>query len=253
MRILVGLVCLVAVVTASKFDFEIEVLEKHTRFSQKIATDLNENQVFYDTPAHNDVFESHVIQDFKQGLQLSCVTSLRECHLTDIDLENYPNAGNTTEGIVHMWNKGVNSIVDEASTLVEHKLILTGTEIVNTAFLSLEMRSMLTKFGFPLYKAEPIPKDAVVEKLKYAPRHKRQTGGLNQFDCGTQEPEVKYGYTDGRSCNHLFLCQPRTDSNGGVTCGNRHITVNLFYRCLCCPGHFTLNDPKNCQCFRFGA
>ena len=45
-------------------DFEIHVLEKQSRFVQKIQTDLNTNHVYYVTPAHNDVYESHRIQDF---------------------------------------------------------------------------------------------------------------------------------------------------------------------------------------------
>ena len=40
------------------------MLEKQSRFVQKVQTDLNTDHVYYATPAHNDVLESHRLQDF---------------------------------------------------------------------------------------------------------------------------------------------------------------------------------------------
>ncbi|KAK3083713.1 hypothetical protein FSP39_001933, partial [Pinctada imbricata] len=145
--------------------FDIHVLEKQARYVQKIQTELNTDHVYYHTPAHNHVLESHRMQDFTRDYQVTCIPALKECHLAKIDQINYPNAGNLTEAIVHMWNKGVNSIVDETADVIDHKLIRTGNEIINTAFLSQKMRDLVAKFGYPLYMTKPVPKDAVIHRI----------------------------------------------------------------------------------------
>ncbi|XP_062604263.1 uncharacterized protein LOC134266048 [Saccostrea cucullata] len=156
---------------ANQLNFEIGVIEKGTRYIQKVQTNLYTNHVYYSTPAHNDIAESHKIQDFNKGMQITCIPSLQECHLMSIDTTTYQNAGNLTESIVHMWNNGINTIVDENSTLIQQHVTLFGTEIINTAFLSQEMRKMLQTFRYPLYRTKLIPDGAAIVNYPLKANH----------------------------------------------------------------------------------
>lgn len=43
----------------------MEIREGKARFVEKIQTNLQQNTVRYDVPAHNNVLETHKMQDFK--------------------------------------------------------------------------------------------------------------------------------------------------------------------------------------------
>ena len=46
--------------------FDLHIVERPVRYVQKVVTDLAENHVTYHVPSHNNVLESHKIQDFKK-------------------------------------------------------------------------------------------------------------------------------------------------------------------------------------------
>ena len=46
--------------------FDMNIVERPARYVQRVVTDLSDNHVMYQTPAHNTVLESHKIQDFQR-------------------------------------------------------------------------------------------------------------------------------------------------------------------------------------------
>ncbi|XP_076078925.1 uncharacterized protein LOC143048970 [Mytilus galloprovincialis] len=100
--------CVVTANMDMKFDYH--VIEGNARYLENIEANLAENTVKIHTPAHNDVMESYLLQDFRQGKQMKCLPALKQCRLRDMDRETAADAGQVTEGFIHRWNKGDNTI-----------------------------------------------------------------------------------------------------------------------------------------------
>lgn len=241
-----------------KFDYQIR--EGNARFVEKVETKLEKNVVEYYVPQHNDVMESYKIQDFKQNKQITCLPSLKECRLRDIDTaEMGGNAGAVAESFLNGWNKGVNSISSDKAKVVQELYYVVGPELSDTVSLGEELRRFYEKFGYPLYQEKKVPKDAEIVQIapgKTNRRTKRQITVLNPLNCQGETPKMVFGMDTGRSCNYIRLCQQLEGTHTLVPindCPDFHITSPLVFTCSCCPwvnSPVIQNDGGDCACTR---
>ncbi|CAG2239356.1 unnamed protein product [Mytilus edulis] len=244
-------VILVSFVTAFDLKFDYQIREGNARFVENIETNLGKNIVKIHTPAHNDVLESYLMQDFQKGKQIRCLPSLRQCRLRDIDRKTSSDAGKVTESYVHSWNKGTNSISSTNATVIKEMYYVDGEEVVNTVELGEDLRTFYESFEYPLYIEKNIPSDAKVLNIASSSgrRFKRQFQSLNN-GCDGQDPKRVFGVDSGRSCNYLKICEEVAVVNGNrvfTDCDNVHITSPLAYVCVCCPW-VTVINPKGSEC-----
>ncbi|XP_063420750.1 uncharacterized protein LOC134705967 [Mytilus trossulus] len=231
-------VLFLSAVAAYEMKFDYHISEGKARFLEKIETNLEKNVVKIHVPAHNDILESYRMQDFQKGKQITCLPSLRECRLRDIDRQIAVDAGQMTEAFIRSWNNGVNSITSSNSTVIEELYYLSG-EIIDTVTLGESLKQFFEGFGFPLYQETKIPQGAEVLKIvkSSGTRVKRSLGTLSS-DCKGQAPKRKYGVDSGASCNYLKICSKVGIVNGAqvfTDCNNIHIHSPLAYVCVCCP------------------
>lgn len=240
----------------SDMNFDMEIKEGKARFVEKIRTNLQQNTVRYDVPAHNNVFETHKMQDFKSGLQITCLPKLEQCRLRTIAGSVAAPAGNLTESIVHSWNQGINSISHDESVVVTEYYYLE-SKINDTFGMGKDLRKFLDSFGYPLYKEVKVPEDATIMNItsRGPTRVKRQMQTLNN-DCNGEGFKTVYGVDSGASCNYLKICQDVREVNQQYVfadCNNVHITSPLVYRCQCCPAATSIVVNGNqCACSKMG-
>ncbi|XP_071153294.1 uncharacterized protein [Mytilus edulis] len=248
---------LVSFVTAFDLKFDYQISEGKARFVENIETNLGKNIVKIHTPAHNDVLESYLMQDFQKGKQIRCLPSLRQCRLRDIDRKTSSDAGKVTESFVHSWNKGTNSISSINATVIREMYYVDGEEVANTVSLGEDLRKFYESFEYPLYMEKNIPTDAVVLNITNTSgrRFKRTITPLSPCDNGAV-PRIVYGMDNGRSCNYLKICGDIISVNNKMVfsdCGNLHIESPLAYMCLCCPEITKINPyGGQCQCSKMG-
>ncbi|CAC5378256.1 unnamed protein product [Mytilus coruscus] len=152
-----------SVVTAfMDMKFGYHVIEGNARYLETIETNLAENTVKIHIPAHNDVMESYQIQDFRQGQQLKCLPSVKQCRLRDIDRESAGNAGQITEGFIHSWNKGDNTINSANEEVVKEMYYVDLDEVIDDNSLARSLKEFYQDFKFPVYKENKIPQDAEI-------------------------------------------------------------------------------------------
>ncbi|OPL33528.1 hypothetical protein AM593_05557, partial [Mytilus galloprovincialis] len=66
LMILINAVFLSVVTASMDMKFGYHVIDGNAKYLEKIETNLEENTVKIHTPAHNDVMESYLLQDFRQ-------------------------------------------------------------------------------------------------------------------------------------------------------------------------------------------
>ncbi|XP_063444131.1 uncharacterized protein LOC134724803 [Mytilus trossulus] len=245
-------VLLVSFIAAFDLKFDYQVSEGRARFVENIETNLGKNIVKIHTPAHNDVLESHLMQDFQKGKQIRCLPSLHQCRLRDIDRQTSADAGQVTESYVQSWNKGTNSISSNNAIVIRELYFVDGEKVTDTVSLGEDLREFYESFEYPLYIEKKIPSDAgVLNITNYSERRlKRVFKTLQPCDNG-QPPETVYGISTGMSCNYLKICGDTLQNvNGNYVlqgCENVHITSPLAYMCSCCSPVTEINT-NTCQC-----
>ncbi|XP_052090101.1 uncharacterized protein LOC127726690 [Mytilus californianus] len=255
LMILINAFFLSAVMANMDMKFGYDVIEGNARYSENIETNLEKNVVKIHTPAHNDVMESYQIQDFSQGQQMKCLPSLEQCRLRDIDRATAGDAGQVTEGFIHSWNKGDNTINSENEEVVKEMFYVNLDEVIDVNFLAGALKDFYQDFKYPVYMEKKIPQDAEILNITGSAggRVKRQMNTLNN-ECKGKKPKTIFGIDSGRSCNHLKMCQTKELRNGQwilTDCGNTHITSPLVYICVCCPWVTTIDRNGNeCACSR---
>ncbi|XP_062595240.1 uncharacterized protein LOC134256571 [Saccostrea cucullata] len=215
--------------------FHIPVLENANIFNQMIRTNLIDDVVEFHTPAHNEILETFKIQDFKQGLQAFCMPAKHECFVSHLNKSHYPNAGHMMEGFAHVWNNGLNWMTSKNTQTIQQRWIKTHSAIPNT---STHINKFLALHGFPVYKLEKIPDDAVLLKDV---SHRRDLIDADKQCAPGIRPIRRYGYTKTGGCDWLYFCPTSTETSRtqvktNIGCENKHITDQIFYSCLCCPG-----------------
>ncbi|CAG2237370.1 unnamed protein product [Mytilus edulis] len=156
---------------AYQLKFDLNIKEGNARFVENIETDLQQNTVRYDVPAHNDVYETHRLQDFKAGLQVTCFPALKHCRMREMKSTTVANAGNLTESLVHSWNQGVNSISSADSVLVKEYFIWTVRLL--THFYGEKLRYFYQSFEYPLFREIRVPNEGRLVNMtsKQGQRH----------------------------------------------------------------------------------
>ncbi|XP_052093877.1 uncharacterized protein LOC127729942 isoform X2 [Mytilus californianus] len=227
-------------VLAYQLKFDLNIKEGNSRFVENIQTDLQQNTVRYDVPAHNNVYETHRLQDFKAGLQVMCFPALKHCRLREMKSTTVADAGNLTEALVHSWNQGVNSISSDNSVLVPEYFYLD-SEITDTVFMGEKLIKFYQSFKYPLFREIKVPNDGVLVNMttKQGQRRMKRSGYQTlSNDCLGETFKTVYGIDSGRSCNYMRICEQKAEVNGEwvfTDCNNVHITSPLVYRCQCCP------------------
>ncbi|XP_052092518.1 uncharacterized protein LOC127728980 [Mytilus californianus] len=153
-------VLILPLVMAYDMKFGYQISEGKARFFEDIETNLGKNIVKIHTPAHNDVMESYLMQDFQKNKQITCLPSLNQCRVREIDRETGVDAGKIAEAFVHSWNKGSNSISKSKSKEVTELYYIDGDEVTDTVSLGEDLRQFYIGFGYQLYQEKKIPHDA---------------------------------------------------------------------------------------------
>ncbi|CAG2215263.1 unnamed protein product [Mytilus edulis] len=206
---------------------------------------MYENVVYYHSPRHGNTSESHRMQDFNTGLEISCSPTEQKCYLGQINRSSYPDAATVITSVALMWKQGINSIQSEKALTVHHGFILNGTEITDLVFLSTQLRDFVTKLNYPLYPIVPLPKDAefITGEFKDSNRNKRQLTDAHPCSDGSNAKQ-KYGYTEG-NCDHLYFCKGGTGSN--FNCASHHVYGIQYYTCVCCPEATRISQCGGCH------
>ncbi|XP_063420184.1 uncharacterized protein LOC134705371 [Mytilus trossulus] len=250
--VVISSVLIFPLVMAYDMKFGYQISEGNARFIEDIETNLGTNIVKIHTPAHNNVMESYLMQDFQRSLQITCLPSLNHCRLREIDSEIGVDAGKISEAFVYSWNKGINSISKSTSRVVTELYYVDGDEVTDTVSLGEDLRQFYQGFGYKLYLEKKIPQDAKILNITRptGKRVKRMTT-LN-FDCGDDGIQILYGLDEGTNCNYLKICKEAVVRNGQAIltdCGDIHITSPMVYKCLCCAGVTEINlGADNCRC-----
>ncbi|XP_063419897.1 uncharacterized protein LOC134705058 [Mytilus trossulus] len=200
-RMKICVMLLVSFVTAFDLKFDYQISEGKARFVENIETNLGKNIVKIHTPAHNDILESYLMQDFQKGMQIRCLPSLLQCKLRVIDRKTSSDAGKVTESFVHSWNKGTNSITSINATVVIEMYYVDDKEVVDTVAIGEDLRRFYESFEYPLYLEKKIPSDAEVLNITNSSgrRFKRTFIPLNLNNCKGQQPKQVFGVDTGRS------------------------------------------------------
>lgn len=244
-----------SVITANMdMKFGYHVIEGNTSYLENIETNLERNVVKIHTPAHNDIMESYLIQDFRQGQQIKCLPALKQCRLRDIDRETVADAGQITEGFIHSWNKGENPINGENEEVVMEMYYANLDEVIDDISLRGALKEFHQDFKYPVYKEKKIPEDAEILNIT------RSTGGrvkrsvVEIMDCYGQHPKVFFGMESGTSANRLKRCQTIERRNAQhilADCDDISITSPLIYQCICCPWATYIDLTRSdCQCLK---
>ncbi|XP_063402449.1 uncharacterized protein LOC134686697 [Mytilus trossulus] len=258
--ILMNAVFLCVVTADMDMKFGYHVVEGNARYLENIETNLAENTVKIHTPAHNDVMESYQIQDFRQGMQMKCLPSVEQCRLRDIDRKTAGDAGQVTEGFIHSWNKGDNTINSDNEKVVKEMYYINLDQVVDVKSLEGALKKFYQDFNYPVYKEKKIPDDAEMLNITRSTGYKNKGGRVKrQFttlnnDCKQQQAKTIFGIDSGRSCNHLKMCETKERRNGRwvlTDCDNVHITSPLVYLCVCCPWVTSIDlNGNECACSR---
>ncbi|XP_071135831.1 uncharacterized protein [Mytilus edulis] len=241
-------------VMAFDMKFDYQIIDGEAKYLENIETNLEKNIVKSHTPAHNDVIESYKIQDFRQGQQLTCLPSINQCRVSDIDREHTVDAGQITEAFIHSWNKGDKSIISADGEVVTEMYYADNHDVIQPTFLKGAVKEFYQNFEYPLYKEKKIPQDAEVYNMTHSTEH-RAKRGLDIFnnDC---RMKVVYGIDSGRRSNHLRICQRQAMINRVIVfrdCNNVHIISPLVHRCICCSWVTSINLASgDCQCMSMG-
>ncbi|VDI75371.1 Hypothetical predicted protein [Mytilus galloprovincialis] len=256
LMILINAIFLSVVTANMNMKFGYHIVEEKARYFENIETNLEKNTVKIHTPAHNDVMESYLIQDFRQGQQMKCLPSLRQCRLRDIDRKTAVDAGQTTEAFIHSWNKGDNTINNANEKVVMEMYYADFDEIINDISLRGTLQEFHEDFKYPVYKEKKIPDDSEVLNITRSAggRVERAVIVITDYSCNGLAPKIVFGIDTGRSCNHLKICQSMERRNGRwilTDCGNIQILSPMVYQCLCCPWVTSVNPNGNeCDCTR---
>ncbi|XP_071137206.1 uncharacterized protein [Mytilus edulis] len=156
--------CVVTADMDMKFDYH--VIEGKARYLENVETNLAENTVKIHTPAHNDVMESYQIQDFRQGLQMKCLPSVEQCRLRVIDRTHAADAGQVTEGFIHSWNKGDNTISSDNEKVVKEMYYINLDEVVDVNVLEGALKKFHQDYKYPVYKEKKVPQDAEILHIR---------------------------------------------------------------------------------------
>ncbi|CAG2188900.1 unnamed protein product [Mytilus edulis] len=162
LMILINAIFLSVVTANMDMKFGYHIVEEKARYFENIETNLEKNTVRIHTPAHNDVMESYQIQDFRQGQQMKCLPSLRQCRLRDIDRKTAVDAGQTTEAFIHSWNKGDKTINNANEKVVVEMYFADFNEIIDNISLRGALQEFHEDFKYPVYKEKKIPDDSEV-------------------------------------------------------------------------------------------
>ncbi|VDI01329.1 Hypothetical predicted protein [Mytilus galloprovincialis] len=229
-------------------DYDINVIEGKARFLQRIQSNIYDNVVYYHNPKHNDISETHMMQDFTRGLQISCWPELHQCFIGDIDKTLYPDPGTTIQSIGHMWSKGINSMNGDNAHTTHKYWIVNGTEITDFVHLGSHLRDLVTKFNYPLFPISYLPSNAEFITGNFPTNtHKRQM--TNTATCSDGSfPSPKYGWTNGR-CDYLNFCKYIGVVGGHekYDCGNNHVVGRQAFTCFCCPNQHTVKTCTDCR------
>ncbi|XP_052090222.1 uncharacterized protein LOC127726809 [Mytilus californianus] len=218
-------------VMAFDMKFDYQIIDGEAKYLENIETNLEKNIVKIHTPAHNDIIESFQIQDFRQGQQLTCLPSINQCRLRDIDRELAIDAGQITEAFIHSWNKGDKSITSADGKVVTEMYYADVHDVIQPTFLKGAVKEFYQDFEYPLYKEKKIPQDAEVYNMTRSTGH-RAKRGLVSFnnDC---RMKVVYGIDSGRRSNHLRICQRPEYRNGAtVLIDSHYFTTGLSMHVL---------------------
>ncbi|CAC5386124.1 unnamed protein product [Mytilus coruscus] len=255
LMILINALIFFGVMANMNMKFDYHVIEGNARYLENLETNLAENTVKIHTPAHNDVMESYQIQDFRQGQQMKCLPFLNQCRLRDIDRETAGDAGQITEGFIHSWNKGDNTINNENEEVVKEMYYVNLDKIIDDNSLVGALKEFHQDFKYPLYKEKKIPLDAEVLNITgpAGGRVKRAVMMIND-SCYGRQPKIVFGIESGKSCNHLEICRSKEYRNGHLIlsdCGIIQITSPMVYQCLCCPWVTFIDLAEDdCTCHR---
>ncbi|VDI61490.1 Hypothetical predicted protein [Mytilus galloprovincialis] len=253
LMILINAVFLSVVTASMNMKFGYHVIDGNAKYLEKIETNLEENTVKIHTPAHNDVMESYLLQDFRQGQQMKCLPSVKQCRLRDIDRATAGDAGQVTEGFIHSWNKGEgdNTIYSENEELVKEMYYINLDKVIDDNSLEGALKEFHQDFRYPVYEEKKIPQDAEVLNIT-GPAGSRVKRSMMTYrrNCHGQQPKIVFVIDTDRSDNRLKICQREryilTD------CGNIHITSPMVYQCVCCPWVTSVSTTGDCQCHRMG-
>ncbi|VDH97155.1 Hypothetical predicted protein [Mytilus galloprovincialis] len=241
-------VCVVKADMNMKFGYH--VIEGNARYLENIETNLAENTIKIHTPAHNDVMESYIIQDFRQGQQMKCLPSVKQCRLRDIDRATAGDAGQVTEGFIHSWNKGDNTINSDNEEVVKEMYYINLDGVINDHSLEGHLKEYYQDFRYPIYQEKKIPENAKLLNITRSAggRMKRSLTSLTR--CNGETPIFALGMDSGRNCNHLKICREVGTRNNRkilTDCNDTHITSPMVYQCSICPGvtSIDMKDPNN--------
>ncbi|XP_076078923.1 uncharacterized protein LOC143048968 isoform X2 [Mytilus galloprovincialis] len=109
--------------------------------------------------------ESYLVQDFRQGQQLKCLSSLKQCRLRDEDRETTGDAGQVTEGFIHSWNKRDNTINSDNEEVVKEMYYINLDKGIDDNSLEGALKKFHQDFRYPVYKEKKIPQDAEVVNI----------------------------------------------------------------------------------------
>ncbi|CAC5411658.1 unnamed protein product [Mytilus coruscus] len=226
--------------------FGYHVIEGNAKYLENIETNLEKNTVKIHNPAHNDVMESYQKQDFRQ-----------QCRLRDIDRETAGDAGQVTEGFIHSWNKGDNTINSANEEVVKEMYYVDLDEVIDDNSLVGALKEFYQDFKYPLYKEKKRPLDAEILNITISAggRVKRRAVTYSvSLECHGQNPTIFYGRDSGTSSNHLRICQTTEWRNGQLIlpdCGDIQMMSPLIYKCLCCTTVTSIDlTGDNCACPR---
>ncbi|XP_071135828.1 uncharacterized protein [Mytilus edulis] len=249
LMILLNALFLSVVTSSMDMKFGYHVIDGNAKYFENIETNLEGNTVKIHTPAHNDVMESYQIQDFRQGLQMKCLPSLKQCRLRDIDRKTAADAGQVTEGFIHSWNKGDNTINSDNEEVVKEMFYVNLDEVVDEKSLAGTLTEFHQDFKYPVYEEKKIPQDSEVLNITGS-RVKRALTTFIGLECHGQPSKLVFGIDTGRSDNHLKICQ--IERYILTDCGNIHIYSPMVYQCICCPWVTSVATTGDCQCNRMG-
>ncbi|XP_076071330.1 uncharacterized protein LOC143042757 [Mytilus galloprovincialis] len=230
-----------------KLDINIRVTEGQARFVQRIKSNIYENIVHYHNPKHNNILESHTMQDFNKGHYISCMPETQQCLIGHLDKSIYPDAPSTIENIAHMWNHGINSIDYRNTTKIYQNWIINGTEIKDLVYLHQSLRQFVTGFNFPLYPVTEVQTNSKVLTGDLTSIRNRRFPAAHQCRDGSSGTR-QYAYTTGR-CDYLYFCtQLSSDSTRDYKgCEHRHVNGRQYFVCVCCPGAERLSECWACS------
>lgn len=232
---------------AGKLDIAIRVTEGRARFVQKISSNIYDNIVHYHNPKHNNILESHTMQDFNKGHYISCMPETQQCFIGNLDKAIYPDAPSTIENIAHMWNRGINSIDYRNTTKTYYNWIINGTEITDLIFLHQSLRQFVTSFNFPLYPVTEVQTNSKVLTGDLTSTKNRRFPMARHCPDGSHGTK-QYAYTSLR-CDYLYFCdQLRSDAIRDYKgCDYKHVNGRQYFVCVCCPGAQRLTDCWACS------